>query len=426
MKSEIFNTDKEYIWHPYTQEKNAENKVIVRGAGTKLFDEDGNEYIDAISSWWVNIHGHCNEYIASKLTEQAMTLEHVIFGGFTHPRAVQLARRLLAHLPENHKKIFYSDNGSTAVEIGLKMACQHWYNRGIEKNRVIALEGAYHGDTIGMMSIGEKSAFTRPFEQLLFETDFIEVPVEGREEQALKRLEEAAKSGDVIAFVFEPLIQGTAGMVMYSPEVLSEMIKICGENNVITVADEVAVGFGRTGRFFATDYLDEKPDIICMSKGITGGFMALGATSCTREIYEPFYDDDKMKCFFHGHSYTANPIACAAALASMDLMESDETWSRIKRVEQSHKKFIASVSEEFGDKVKTRYMGTVAAVEVLAGGETSYFNPIRDKAYNYFLERGVLLRPLGNVIYIFPPYVITEDELEKVYTVIREAIRKFT
>jgi adenosylmethionine-8-amino-7-oxononanoate aminotransferase len=424
METNYFEIDRKFIWHPYTHEKTAQNIVIEKGKGSKIYAEDGSEYIDAISSWWVNLHGHGNEFIAEKLTEQAKTLEHVIFGGFTHPNAVKLAERLMKHVPEEHTKIFFSDNGSTAVEVALKMACQYWHNIGQSKKWLITFKGAYHGDTIGAMSVGERSAFTDPFRPFLFDVNYIDPPVPGKEEESLKQLEELIAQGNKMAFIFEPLVQGTAGMIMHKAEALSKMLTLCKENNILTIADEVATGFGRTGKFFATDHLDCKPDIICMSKGITGGTMALGATTCAKFIYDAFYSSDKSKTFFHGHSYTANPIACAAALASLDLTESESCAKNIKRIEEKHIVFLKGL-EKYGESVKTRQIGTIAAMELITPESTSYFNPIRDEIYQYFLDNGVLLRPLGNVIYIFPPYCITDEELDKVYSVIERAIEKF-
>ena len=407
-KSEIFKKDRKYVWHPYTQEKLSSNIVISGGEGAKLFTDDGRIIIDAVSSWWVNLHGHANSYIAERIAAQAKKLEHVIFGGFTHAPAVELAERLLRHLPGRQSKIFYSDNGSTAVEIALKMACQYWFNKEISRTKVISLNGAYHGDTIGTMSAGARSAFSNPFKPYMFESVFVDAPTKGHEDEAVKQLKKAISAGDAIAFIFEPLLQGTAGMLMYSADALSEMIKICRENNLLTIADEVATGFGRTGKFFASDYLTETADIFCLSKGITGGFMALGATSCSEEVYSAFYDDNKMKAFFHGHSYTANPLACSAALASLDLMEDPKTWQNIERIVSRHAGFLKQL-DKYSPAVSTRQLGTVAVVEIKTSDETSYFNPARDALYGFFIENGVLLRPLGNIVYILPPYCISNE-----------------
>ena len=411
--------DSKVIWHPYTQMKDAVSIGIVRGEGAYLFDEDGKKYIDAISSWWVNTHGHSHPYIAEKVAEQLKTLEHVIFAGFTHPSAVDLAERLLQHLPPNQKKIFYSDNGSTAVEVAIKMAVQFNSNKGIKKNKIIAFKNAYHGDTFGAMSVSGRSLFTNPFAQYLFDVNFIELPQKGREEASFNQLKDAITADDVIAFIFEPLVQGAAGMLMYEAEILEKMIALCKKNNVITIADEVMTGFYRTGKFFATDYINEKPDIYCLSKGLTGGTMAMGVTSCSQEIFDAFVSDDKTKTLYHGHSYTANPVACSAALASLDLYEKSECFENVKRIENKHKDFLKSIKNHSAI-ADIRQTGTIIAIELKTNDNTSYLNSLRDRIYNFFINKGIILRPLGNIIYILPPYCISDDDLDYIYKGIRE------
>lgn len=414
--------DGRVIWHPYTQMQTAGLPVaIVRGEGARLYDEEGNEYIDAISSWWVNTHGHAHPYIAEKVAAQLRQLEHVIFAGFTHEPAVLLAERLLKVLPPNQERIFYSDNGSTAVEVGLKMALQYWHNRGMKKRTVVVLSNSYHGDTFGSMSVSVRDLFTEPFWDLLFDVVCIDAPVNGREEDAISQFSGVTEGVDIAAFVFEPLLQGAGGMIMYDPEPLDRMIGICKEKGIPAIADEVLTGFGRTGKFFASDYLNNKPDIICMSKGLTGGTMALGATSCTREIYEGFLSDDKRKSFFHGHSYTGNPVACAAALASLDLFGKDETWENIRRIEQRHDAFVSKISGH--PRVRNaRRTGTIVAFDVVGGEKTGYLNELRDWMNDYCVSRRIIIRPLGNVIYLIPPYCITDAELERVYAVLRSML----
>jgi len=409
--------DSEVIWHPYTQMKTAGLPLaIAKGEGALLFDEAGNTYLDAVSSWWVNLHGHSHPYIAQKITTQLQQLEHVIFAGFTHQPAVELAEGLLKILPANQKRIFYSDNGSTAVEVALKMAFQYWQNQGIQKNKIIAFRDSYHGDTFGAMSVSSRSAFTQPFNQYLFEVLFIDVPVPGQEEKCLAQLTAYAQRSDVAAFIFEPLVLGTAGMVMYEPVVLDQLITICRDHEILAIADEVMTGFGRTGKLFATDYLANHPDIFCLSKGLTGGTMALGVTSCAQQIYDAFLSEDKLKTFFHGHSYTANPIACTAGIASLELLLQDATQANITRIMQQHTAFREKIEKHPACKV-IRQTGTILALE-FETGTTSYFNNIRDLLYNFALENKVLLRPLGNIIYILPPYCITSAQLEEVYAVI--------
>ncbi len=409
--------DHEIIWHPYTQMQTAGLPIaIVRGEGSLLLAETGEVYLDAVSSWWVTIHGHAHPYIAAKVAAQLSQLDHVLFAGFTHPPAVELAEKLLALLPANQKRIFYSDNGSTAVEVALKMAIQYWENRGTPKRRIIAFRDSYHGDTFGAMSVSSRSAFTQPFVQYLFQVDFIDVPVKEKEALVLAQLKELTQKGDVAAFIFEPLLLGTAGMVMYEPAVLDQLLEICAENQVLTIADEVMTGFGRTGRNFASDYLRNQPDIMCFSKGLTGGVMALGVTSCTAAIYEAFLSDQPTKTFFHGHSFTANPIACTTAAASLDLFVQPECRENIARISAQHEQFRRQIANHPAVK-ECRQLGTVLALEFNTG-ETSYFNHIRQKLYKYALDNRVILRPLGNIIYVMPPYGTTNEQLKQIYRVI--------
>ena len=416
---DLVSRDKQVIWHPYTQMQTADPPLaITRGEGALLYDENGAAYIDAVSSWWVNIHGHCHPYIAQKIAEQVNQLDHVIFAGFTHEPAVDLAEKLLKILPINQSKVFYSDNGSTAVEVALKMALQYWHNQDIPKTKIIAFQDSYHGDTFGAMSVSSRSVFTQPFKPYLFEVLFMPVPVVGREQEAIAQLQAYAAHNDVAAFIFEPLVLGTAGMVMYEPNVLDQLLQNCREHQILTIADEVMTGFGRTGRLFACDYLTQEPDMVCLSKGITGGVMALGVTTCSQTIYQAFLSQDARKTFFHGHSYTANPIACAAALASYDLLLQPETEENIKRIAAQHQEFSEQM-QDGGFLKNMRQTGTILAME-FDNGQTSYFNQIRNLLYNFALQHRVLLRPLGNIIYIMPPYCITNDQLEKVYAVIRK------
>ncbi|MBP9549083.1 MAG: adenosylmethionine--8-amino-7-oxononanoate transaminase [Chitinophagales bacterium] len=395
---------------------------IVKGEGALLWDNNGNSYIDAISSWWTNIHGHANPYIAEKMYAQLLQLEHVIFAGFTHTPAETLAERLIEnHLPKNQKKIFFSDNGSTAVEVAIKMALQYWFNKGIKKTKIIALENSYHGDTFGSMSVSARSAFTHAFDTMLFDVIHITAPYAGQEQQCYNTLRELLNSDDTIAaIIYEPLVQGSGGMHMYAPDALDMLISICKSKNVLCIADEVMTGFYRTGKMFASDYCINKPDIMCISKGITGGTMALGLTTCAEEIFNAFYDDDAKKALYHGHSYTGNPLACAAANASLDLCELPAFKKQIETILQMHGDFITTLQHH--PKVKNaRRAGTILAFEI-ESGNSDYFSTIKKTLYPAFLKAGVLLRPLGNTIYIMPPYCITEQQLQKVYDVIEKVI----
>ncbi|MDP1589008.1 MAG: adenosylmethionine--8-amino-7-oxononanoate transaminase, partial [Prosthecobacter sp.] len=392
--------DRDSVWHPFTAiTHDSENIPIVRAEGVWLHAADGKRYMDAISSWWVNLHGHAHPYIAQRVAEQAATLEHVMFAGFTHRPAVELASRLLGHLPAQYSKVFYSDNGSTAVEVALKMAFQYWFNEDAPRTRVIALEDAYHGDTFGAMAVGGRGVFSEPFDPFLFHVDFIPAPVPGREEEALARLEALLLKGDVASFIFEPLVLGTAGMQVYSAAVLDRMIALCRQHGVLTIADEVMTGFGRTGTLFATDQCTHRPDLICLSKGITGGFLPMGVTICTEAIYKAFWlrDDAKgrMRTFLHGHSYTANPMACAAAVASLDLLEQQTTWDSIRRITAKHEVF-AREAVRLNGMAAVRHKGVILAMEYRTPQHTGYFNSLRDRLYDHFMQRGIVLRPLGN------------------------------
>jgi adenosylmethionine-8-amino-7-oxononanoate aminotransferase len=415
--------DESVIWHPYTQMKTAAPPLpIVRGEGSYLIGENGERYLDAVSSWWVNLHGHANKYIADRVHAQLLQLEHVIFAGFTHPPAVELAERLLGHLPANQARLFYSDNGSTAVEIGIKMARQYFYNRGEKRTKLIAFTEAFHGETFGAMAASGDHDFNRAFHDDLFEVWRIPAPVDAAKAQrAIAQMEEHLKTGEVYAFLFEPLVLGAGGMLMYPPEVLDQLIALCHRYGALCIADEVMTGFGRTGTLFACDQLQEQPDIMALSKGITGGTLPLSVTSCSAEIFAAFWSDDKLKAFFHGHSYTANPVGCAAALASLDLMEQPATQAAVQRIGDQHAAFRAKLAGHSAFS-RIQQTGTILALEFVTPASTSYFNDLRDRLYNFFLERGILLRPLGNVIYILPPYCITKEQLEEVYAAIEDCL----
>jgi adenosylmethionine---8-amino-7-oxononanoate aminotransferase len=419
--------DKAFIWHPFTNIKTSKPPIpIVKAKGCTLFSADGKTYIDAISSWWVNIHGHANETIAKAIAAQAAKLEHVIFAGFTHEPAINLAEQLLEKLPTHFSKVFFSDNGSTAVEVALKMAFQYWVNLGnTHKTKVIAFENAYHGDTFGSMSVSGRNAFNAPFDPMLFEVFHVPIPTDNNFTDLKNAFTTLSERNDISAFIFEPLVQGAAGMTMYKAEYLDELLEIAQKNEVICIADEVMTGFGRTGRLFATDYLTYKPDIICLSKGITGGFMPLGVTVCSHEIYETFISDDAYKTFFHGHSYTANPLACAAANASFKLLMSKNCQNAIDTICVKNNLFKLKI-ENNRALHDVRQTGTILALEFKTAENSSYFNNLRDNAYNFYLENGILLRPLGNVIYVMPPYCISVEELDKVYDVIEKSIEYLT
>ncbi|WP_129020706.1 adenosylmethionine--8-amino-7-oxononanoate transaminase [Edaphocola flava] len=412
--------DRKVNWHPYTQMQTAAAAVpIVRGEGAYLYDDKENRYIDAISSWWVTLHGHANPYIARKVSEQLHTLEQVIFAGFTHEPAIVLSERLLELLPENQSKVFYSDNGSTAVEVALKMCLQQSYNKGLPKTKILAFTDAYHGDTFGAMSVSGRSVWTAPFKDQLFDVLFIDPPNADNLPAIKNMISQYAQ--ELACFVYEPLIQGAAGMLMHRAEELDELLSFCRALNITLIQDEVFVGFGRTGKLFAANHLHTQPDIMCFSKGLTGGTMPMGITTCTEQVYQSFLSEDRYKALFHGHSFTANPLACAAALASMDLLLQEETLQRIQSITEQHIVFAQSITEH--PKVKTlRHTGTILAIEWNTGEDTSYFNQFAAALYRYFWERGILIRPLGNILYLVPPYCISNEDLSYIYQTISQAL----
>jgi len=407
----LIQRDAASIWHPFTQIENADDPVPVSHAsGIWLYTTDGRRILDATSSWWVNAHGHAHPHIVKAISRQAETLEHIIFAGFTHEPAIRLAERLLALLPGNQRKVFFSDNGSTSVEVALKMAIQYFYNQGIERNRIIAFRNSYHGDTLGGMSVAERNAFNLPFQTLLFEPVFVEPPYPGKESEAIENLKSVLSEGNVAAFIFEPLVQGASGMLMYGADALSEMISICRRNSVLTIADEVFTGFYRTGKLFASNYLSEQADMVCLSKALTGGFLPLSVTAVPEFVFEAFRSKDKYKTFFHGHSYTANPLACAAANASLDLFEEEGFEAHIAELE--------SLLANFAEKNRThsqiqeiRQLGCILAMEMKSKQASGYLNDMAGQVSRWFLQRNIYIRPLGNVVYISPPYCILRNEL---------------
>lgn len=432
----LIERDKKFVWHPFTHQKNMLPSVpIVKGEGALLFDENEIEYIDAVSSWWVNIHGHAHPYIAEKIYAQAKKLEHIIFAGFTHEPAVELAERLLNILPGNFEKVFYSDNGSTSTEVAIKMALQYWWNmeevdnrqltvdstqlqttnkKPQKRNKILAFNNSYHGDTFGAMSVSDRSVFTLAFHDKLFEVIFIDTPTKENISQLSTVIRQL--STEIAAFIYEPLVQGAGGMKMYEADLLNQLLGICKKENIICIADEVMTGFGRTGKIFASEHCEIKPDIICLSKGLTGGTMALGVTACTQKIYDAFVSDDKLKTFFHGHSFTANPLACTAAIASMELLEKENSIEKIKWIEEQHKNFVHQLQNPtHKHSIKNlRRLGTIIAFEI-TGGEDGYLNNISATITKQAMAQGVYIRPLGNTIYLMPPYCITGEQLIKVY-----------
>lgn len=411
--------DKKVNWHPYTQMKTAQDVIpIVKGKGTYLYDDEGKQYIDAVSSWWVTLHGHAHPYITEKVSAQLNTLEQVIFAGFTHKPAIELSERLLQLLPKNQQKVFYTDNGSTAVEVALKMCLQFDYNQGKSRNKILAFKNGYHGDTFGSMSVSGRGTWTEPFRGMLFDVIFIDVPTESNLDD-IKNIINSYE--DICCFVYEPLVQGAGGMLMHKAEDLSELLAFCRSKKILLIQDEIFVGFGRTGKMFAANHLSTAADVMCFSKGLTGGTMPLGVTTCNQEIYDAFYSNDKTKALFHGHSFTASPLACSAALASMDLLLEDQTQSNIARICDQHAAF-AKKLKDHPKVAKVRQQGTIFAMEWKTNERTSYFSEMHDILYPFFLSKGILMRPLGNIIYLVPPYCISETDLNYIYETILEAL----
>ncbi len=332
--------DKKHIWHPLTQHKTSKDPIgIVKAKGALLWDEHGNEYIDGIASWYTAMYGHCNEMISSKVAHQMLQLDLVVFTGFTHEPAVELSEKLMSILPSNQQKIFFNDNGSTAVEAGIKMALQYHFNKGDKRNTLLAFENGFHGDTFGAMSVSGLSVYNGSFEDFFLNVERIPTPTKDNLPELLLKLETLISENRIAAFVYEPLVQGAAGMKFHSPEGLEEILKVCRDSNILMIADEVMTGFGKTGKHFASEYLATKPDIMCLSKSLTAGIAAMSITSCTQEVFNAFLDDEVSKGFFHAHTYSANPLTCAAAIAGIDLLTSEEIQSNIRRIELLHKAF---------------------------------------------------------------------------------------
>jgi adenosylmethionine-8-amino-7-oxononanoate aminotransferase len=427
-KPTLSERDTKVIWHPYTQHQKFEEPIpIVKGEGTLLFDEDGNNYIDAISSWWVNLHGHAHPYIAEKIYKQALALEQVIFTHFTHEPAVLLAERILKILPGQLSKIFYSDNGSTAVEVALKMAIQFWQNKERpERNKILAFDHAYHGDTFGAMSVSSRGLFTDAFRDFLFDVVFIETPKAGNLDKIKSIIQ--SHEGRIAAFIYEPLLQAAGGMHMYQAEHLDELLGFIQSEKIICIADEVLTGFGRTGNLFASESVRHPVDILCLSKGLTGGTMALGITACNQTLFDAFLSSDRTKTFFHGHSFTANPLACTAGLASLDLLEEKSCREKIHWIGNQHEEFVKNELSVPGRElfINIRTLGTILAFE-LNIGKNEYVNEVSSIIMGKAIKEGIYLRPLGNTVYLMPPYCITPDQLSRIYRFILsipEFIRK--
>jgi adenosylmethionine-8-amino-7-oxononanoate aminotransferase len=433
MSETLVERDRKYIWHPFTQEKTAPPPLPVKSArGASLFLEDGREILDMACSWWVNVHGHAHPKIAAAVGRQAAEMEHVIFAGFTHEPAVRLAEALIRALPRPLARVFYSDNGSTAVEVALKMAWQYWRNRGETGRRLfLAMQGGYHGDTFGAMAVGRTSGYYGPFDELLCEVTHLpfaptwdgDAGVERREALALRRIDETlARHGDeAAAFIAEPLVQGASGMNICRPQFLAAVCGRMRERGIPVILDEVMTGFGRTGTMFALEQAGVAPDLVCLSKGLTAGFLPMAATVASERIYESFLGDTFYTAFSHGHSFTANPLGCAAGLASLELFAEEDTLGRIRRIGAANRDWLRELSRLPG-VARPRAIGSIAAV-TLGSDAGDYHAEIGATVRAECLRRGVLVRPMGNVVYLMPPACVTPAELRHAQDVIAEVLR---
>ncbi|MBW1298210.1 adenosylmethionine--8-amino-7-oxononanoate transaminase [Aquimarina litoralis] len=414
--------DKQHLWHPLTQHKiHPDALPIVKAEGALLYDDKGKEYIDGIASWYTAMYGHCNPFILERVSKQMQTLDQIVFAGFTHEPAIELSEKLIEILPDNQEKIFFSDNGSTANEVGIKMALQYHFNKGEKRNTIIAFEDGFHGDTFGAMSASGLSVYNGPFEDFFIDVKRIPTPNKDNFDEVLKSLRHIISTNKVAAFIYEPLVQGANAMHMFEAKYLDRILEICKENTIITIADEVMTGFGKTGKNFASEYMSTQPDIISMSKALTAGFVPMAVTSCTQEIYDAFLDDSVGKAFFHAHTYSANPIACSVAIAGIDLLSSENIQEKISMIIKSHQEFDDRIKEH--PRIKTtRRKGVIYALDLDI--EMDRYGKKRYEIFDHFMQNGVCLRPLGKTIYILPPYVITKQELDKVYQTIEQLLNQ--
>lgn len=420
-------TDAKNIWHPLTQHKTHPDVLpIAKAKGALLYDTDGNPYIDGIASWYTCMYGHCNPYIIDKVYAQMQQLDQIVFSGFTHRPAVELSEKLLSILPNNQAKLFFSDNGSTATEVGIKMALQYHFNQGRERHTILAFEEAFHGDTFGAMSASGLSVYNGPFEKHFIDIERIPVPTVDTVAEILLQLEKIHQQKPLAGFIYEPLVQGAAGMKMYDAAAIAPILAFCKEHHIITIADEVMTGFGKTGTLFASEQISPQPDVICLSKALTAGMLPMAITTCAQYIYDAFYSNDMGKGLFHAHTYTANPLACTAASAGIDLLLSEEIKAQRQFIRQSHLQFKKILEED--NKAhhyfkNIRVKGVILALELTQQMER--YGSMRDQLFAHFKASGVFLRPLGNTIYILPPYVISAEQLQQVYSAIKNVVTLF-
>jgi adenosylmethionine-8-amino-7-oxononanoate aminotransferase len=443
---EIIERDLAVLWHPCTQMKDHERLPpipIKRGYGVWLEDFDGRRYLDAVSSWWVNLFGHNNPHINGAISKQLASLEHVILAGFTHEPVVELSEKLVALLPAGLTRCFYADNGSAAVEIALKMSFHYWRNRGQhKKTRFIALANSYHGETLGALSVGDVELYKQTYRELLMDVItvpspdcFLKEPGTSDREHSIKMFEHMRRMleehhKEVCAVIVEPLVQCAGYMRMYDPVYLELLRKACDEYGVHLIADEIATGFGRTGTMFACEQAGITPDFICLAKGLTGGYLPLSVVVTTDDVYGAFYDDySTLKAFLHSHSYTGNALACSAALATLDLFARDDVIAVNRKLSQQMRSATAHLAEH-PHVAEIRQHGMILAIEMVQDRKRRQPYPWQQrrglKVYEYGLQHEVLLRPLGNVIYFMPPYIIKPREIEHLARVATEGINLAT
>jgi adenosylmethionine---8-amino-7-oxononanoate aminotransferase len=408
------------IWHPFTQHAlQGVMTKVVHGEGAYLYTDDDRRIIDAISSWWVVTHGHCHPFIVNAIQQQAEKLNQIIFAGHTHEPAEEVSAALLKLAPRGLDYVFFSDGGSTSVEVALKMALGYWHNIGEPRSRIVVMQHSYHGDTVGTMSVGARGPFNATYEPFLFDVTSVPFPKCGHEQATLDALEAVCRNDNPAAFIVEPLILGAGGMLIYPAWVLREMKRMCEAHNVLFIADEVMTGWGRTGTLFACEQADVSPDIACYSKGLTGGSLPLAVTLCRADIFDAHYSKDRARTFFHSSSYTANPIACAAAKANLDLWQDPEVRTRIASVAAMQEEGIEPFRAD-ARFTSVRRIGTITALD-LAAPDGGYLAEIGPKLQSFFRDRSLLLRPLGNTIYVMPPYCVTAADLNDIYVGISDA-----
>jgi adenosylmethionine-8-amino-7-oxononanoate aminotransferase len=431
LAKEVLAQDRRHVWHPFTQHGTEGDPIVLSGAkGASLFDADGNEILDLVSSWWTCTHGHSHPKLNAALAEQASRFEHVMFAGFTHQPAVDLATALAEHLPGDLSRVFFSDDGSTSVEVALKIAYQYWINAGEPRRRLlVAFDGGYHGDTLGAMSVGRGSQLFSPFRDLMCEVMILPCPATFQGDEAADEREAGALSafeallsdrGQTVAgLIIEPLLQGAGGMRLGRPTFLKRLVETARSAGVLVIFDEVATGFGRTGTLFAMEQAGVVPDLVCLSKGLTAGYMPLAATVAREGVFEAFLGEGFDRALPHGHSFTANPLACAVALASLALFEEENTLQRVARINQRHREMLAELSAR-PDVARPRLIGSILAFDVRAAG--GYQSAESRRLRDWYLAHGLNIRPLGPTLYLMPPYCITDEELTRAYAGLVEGL----